>query len=931
MSEQSNKGKDFFKLTYDHLRLIAKDIFGESPSAAIREVIQNAHDAILIRAAQSDMNSANWSVHVILDPEKKTITIKDDGVGMNLKDIQEYLTVLGATPKRDIVEKYKDIKDPNQRAKLENVAGIFGFGFVASLIISKEIELWTKKDEPNAVGVYCRFGRHAEYDWTTGVDTEIGTRLLLHIDERAQEIDFEKESMYSDEMAHALKGGNILHPETITTIIQKYCDLLEFDIRLAVTGFNRDITDWQRINLKETPWEIEAHPSRQELLDFFKRRVGQDVNQPLHIIEPFKLIREEDEINGSGILYIPDPGAKGKREVGNFEIFVKRIWVCEGEVDLLPPWASFLKGIIISPDLVPKMDRQELDKTHTSYHRLKEALRKRVYIYFREMSINKTKDFKDLLDIYGLWYKRGLLTELYDYEARGEVYPHSDLLRTLPFKVFSQTYTSGRLLTLNSYLGADPNLPLRRSGKEKHKVYAPARVVGPDRQGEYRKLVAARSINVIIPEYSEDLFLLTYINKILKNNIEMLDPEVFLLKDFMEVLKGEELEKWRLFMETMKDFSQKHNMNTDVTVANIPKVNLPAMITQIPHDNDLATDKSNGKDTEETIKERYREVIILNAKNKVMGSLLEYCESQNLDRLDDFSVSCLHKCYHMAIMEHMGGSLPPQFLEHDVDVITQYLEQSIEREKEFYKNQRRQDKIIEERTKLESEVKKFEGRLDEYKQVFGEIQPGNFFAIPDKPQPRWCAILITDIDSSTITLSNLDFEDRGEIFNQYIETLKKHVTSYNGFFDKFTGDGFIALFGVEQMVEPNGDQIRKFCTDVKLCAEGIQLETSKFFTRPEIKKVLEDENLREFHCRTAISFGKVAFGKFGGTGSVVGKAIVEAARMCANKEFYKKNISIVVSGEFILKLGQEPGQEFHLIEEGFIPRGLARKFNVYGK
>jgi class 3 adenylate cyclase len=613
---------------------------------------------------------------------------------------------------------------------------------------------------------------------------------------------------------------------------------------------------------------------------------------------------------------------------------VKRIWVCEGEIGLLPPWATFLKGIIISPDLVPKMDRQEMDRTHASYHRLKEALRKRIFAYFREMSINKTNDFKAFLDVYGLWYKRGLLSELADYEKRGEVYPHSDLLRTIPFKVFSQMFTSGKLLTLNSYLGADPNCPLVRAGKERHKVYAPSRVVGLDRQGEYRKLVTTRSINVIIPECDEDLFLLAFIEKTFRNNVEMLDPEVRLLKDYMEILKTEEQEKWSLFIETIKEFSQKHlDMSTgfDVTVGNIPKVNLPAMIAQIPQEKALLDDQEDGEDFEKTMNERYRQVIVLNARNKVMSSLLEYCESQHLDRLDDFSITCLHKCYHMALMDHSGGSIPPQFLEHDVELVTLYMQGYIEREKEFYNSQRKQDEILEERTRLESENKKQKEILDQYHLMYGHIKPDTRFIVPDTPEPRWCAILITDIDSSTTTLSNLDFEDRGGIFNQYVEKLKEHVLKHNGFFDKFTGDGFIALFGIDQKGELTSDQIERFCIDAKACAESIQAETNRFCTTPNIMKTLQNENLRDFRCRTAISFGKVAFGKFGGIGSVVGKAIVEAARMCAHKEFFKSNIEIVISEDFLVKLRQAPGREFQLLTENFLPKGLSRQFNVYGK
>ena len=910
------KGKEFFKLTYDHLRLIAKDIFGDSPSVAIREIIQNAHDAILIRAAQTkeDGEDQGWAVRIVLNPDKKTITIIDDGVGMTLQEIMSDLTVLGASPKKNLEERYEDILSSD---KLENVVGVFGYGFVASLIVSKEIELWTKSVKSNTKGIYCRFGRSEEYEYDEQDISEPGTKIVLHIDAKVAEITEDKEDIYSGEIARSLKGGNILNIDTIKAIVQKYCDLLEYDIRVGLEGLDEVV-----VNLKQAPWEVEEYPSMQQYLQFFKRRVGQDVNEPLFYI-PFFSTHEEDKIKASGVLYVPDPGARRREEIGFLDIFVKRMWVCEEEIDLLPRWASFLKGVIISPDLVPRMDRHKLDRNHVSYHRLKKALDKTIYEYFKDLSINKTETFREFLNPYGESFKRGLGIEWHEKHEREEGFIYDELLRNIPFRAYSQKQMGGKLTTINSYMGLDPKQAMIRTGKEKNKIYAVGRMIPLDKQGELRKLISQKSYPVIVPETGGDLLLLAILGEVFNKYLDVVDIETRLMKDFMDLLKREEKERWDLFVEYFKFWAKDHRI-PEVNVGNIPITDLPAMIADIPQEAEEEQEKEEKKESlEAAIAEKHRKAVIINAKNRLMQNLLAYCEENKLERLDFLVESCLHQCFHMAVKEHLGGDITPILLTHCFQTQMEFMEKTIEKQKEYDERQRGYDKLSLQSSEVDSELKK-------YRSIFGEVDFDKIIKVPDKPEPRWCAIIITDIDSSTTTLSNLDFEDRGDIFSQYVQTLKSHIIDCGGFFDKFTGDGFIALFGVDMEGEPSLEEAQRFCKDAEMCAEEIQIITKKFCEQENIRKKLDQEGLGNFLCRTAISYGKVAFGKFGSTGSVVGKAIVEATRICSEKRFFESSRRLVVSEDFFKKLGQVPGREFKLIEENYQLKGLSRKINVYG-
>src|SRR5687767_10668143 len=88
------KKQNTFTVTIEYLReIVAKQTFRDSPAAALRELIQNAHDACLVRSARHGVD--DMAVHVTLDPVEKTITIVDSGIGMSLSDVHEYLTTVG--------------------------------------------------------------------------------------------------------------------------------------------------------------------------------------------------------------------------------------------------------------------------------------------------------------------------------------------------------------------------------------------------------------------------------------------------------------------------------------------------------------------------------------------------------------------------------------------------------------------------------------------------------------------------------------------------------------------------------------------------------------------------------------------------------------------------------------------------------------------
>ncbi len=279
-----------FTISYRFLKLLATHIFGDSPVIALRELIQNAHDAVLMRAAtEKQPNMVGWGVRIDIDPDEKTLTILDTGIGMSPEDITTSLTKLGAGEKTE--DKLKELKNIENPEMLKNVAGVFGFGFIAAMIVSKRIELWTKTKSEKPT--YCYFDEGEQegfYEEKFDPDKtpDIGTCVVLHLNPEHAEI--------RDDILPATKGGTLLDVQTVQKIVEKYCDLLEFEIMLSTMGELAQVA-----NQRQAPWERSRKPSTKDMLDYFRRRFGTGLNEPLDYIffnftkiKPFVFVSDYD-------------------------------------------------------------------------------------------------------------------------------------------------------------------------------------------------------------------------------------------------------------------------------------------------------------------------------------------------------------------------------------------------------------------------------------------------------------------------------------------------------------------------------------------------------------------------------------------------------------------------------------------------------------
>jgi HSP90 family molecular chaperone/class 3 adenylate cyclase len=904
---QKTKTTAPFTISNRFLRLIAHHIFGDSPVTVMRELVQNAHDAVLMRAAQEVAPPDGWGVTVDINEAERQITILDTGVGMGPDDIVNSLTRLGAGAKEEhkIEELRKKVRNPEM---LKNVAGLFGFGFVAAMMVSRKVEIWTRRaGEPP---IFCCFaegeeaGFYEERNDPAQVPAQ-GTRVVLHIDaERAR---------IQDDLGTAARGGTLLNEETLTKILQKYCDLMEFEIALTVKGGRRSVA-----NLRQAPWERMPHPSGKEMFAYFQRRFGERLNEPLDYIV-FKFTRETNNIEAAGVLYIPNPSALSDKEEGRLELFVKRLWLCDDDLECLPEWAQFLKGVIVSPDLAVAIDRRRLDKLDRGYHDLRVALRDHLRAYLVELASKRRETFQAFMDTHGERFRRGLLAERSRFEGSRPIW-FTDLARTVPFRVYAKRYPGGYLASINDLLNVDSMVPLLLAADgERHLLHGVNRVIPQNQQSEFRRVIADKSFPIIVPETDLDLYYLNVIGHDFEDVLRIEDVEFRFGEHFVQPIPVAEQDRWQPFIDFLRNLLRYEDKEAAgaVNAGGIPTTELPILIHW--------KERGDGKATEEPPQRRdpLRQITTINTSNPLMQDLLKHLEDLGLHRIDYNSMvgNCLHASYHLALLE--------QYANLAAAVFQDIVHEACELMKRGLIADRELDALKTARDQLQSDLIKKTEEIEQLKATPKDGIGEPRIRVPKEPERRTAAIVYVDLVGSTEALVALDFADRASVFDTYVQVLKTEVENQGGFFDKFTGDGVLALFGVDNANVPPEDACARA---ERFCNRAIML-TQEFGDRSDVRSKIPElapgrSGSGVFACRVAVAYGPIAFGQFGGTGSAVGTRMVEAARICSDKELYADQVGgLVITGDVYRTLG---GPRFYrLLHEKYQARGLARMIEIY--
>lgn len=298
-----------------------KDIF-------VRELVSNACDAIhkvkLFQDKGIIQPGSDFRVDIKIDKEKRTLTISDNGIGMDEEEVTKYIAQIAFSGAEDFVAKYETGNEKDQ------FIGHFGLGFYSSYMVSDKVEVNTLSYKPEAEPVLWECDGSSDYTIEKGTRTTRGTDITLHLNADSDE--------YLDE-------------SRLRTILNHYCAFLPYPIYLGD----------DRINKEEPLWIKSPSECTEEDYKRFYRALEPFGEDPLFWIH----LNVDYPFNLKGILYFPKVPRDFDFNKSTVKLFCNRVFVSDNCKDLIPEYLMALRGVIDSPDIPLNVSRSylQMDKT----------------------------------------------------------------------------------------------------------------------------------------------------------------------------------------------------------------------------------------------------------------------------------------------------------------------------------------------------------------------------------------------------------------------------------------------------------------------------------------------------------------------------------------------------------------------------------------
>ncbi len=331
-----------------------------------RELISNGCDAIT-KLKKLDMmgeyalaDDYKAKIQVIVNPEEKTLTFIDNGIGMTADEVEEYINQIAFSGATDFIEKYKD------KANEDQIIGHFGLGFYSAFMVADEVEIDTLSWQDGAQAVHWTCDGGTEFDMEDGTRTEVGTTITLHINEdclefcneyKAKEVIKKYCSFMPTEIY--LSKANTTETQTITADEKLPTDEVVEEIK------KEKEEDEQKLKIKKRPELLNEttplwakHPNectREEYLEFY-RKVFQDYKEPLFWIH----LNMDYPFNMKGILYFPKINMEYESIEGTIKLYNNQVFIADNIKEVIPEFLMLLKGVIDCPDLPLNVSRSAL-------------------------------------------------------------------------------------------------------------------------------------------------------------------------------------------------------------------------------------------------------------------------------------------------------------------------------------------------------------------------------------------------------------------------------------------------------------------------------------------------------------------------------------------------------------------------------------------
>lgn len=518
---------------------IIKKFLYSDQEVFLRELVSNAVDATqklkqLAAMGIYEGNTDQLQVKVSLNEHRKTITISDYGIGMTANEIKKYINQVAFSGATEFLERYKEQEQQQQ------LIGFFGLGFYAAFMVADKVEIITKSYQKDEEAAHWVCKGTTQFELTKTVKKEVGTDVVLHLAEDAQEF---------------------LQKEKIQQLLEKYCKFLPIPIDFDGKVINNTRPIWTK-----APSTLEE----KDYLTFYKE-LYPFAPAPLFWIH----LNIDYPFNLTGVLYFPKITNNLEQYQNKIQLYAKQVFITNEVKDVVPEFLMLLHGVLDSPDIPLNVSRSAL-QADSSVKKINTYIAKKVADKLENLFKEDRKAYEEKWGSIALFIKYGMFTNEKFYEkAKG-------------FALLQNT--EGKNFTLEEYQDK-----IRPNQTDKNQSLVVLYTTAPEKQDQYIQSCRKQAYDVLVLDQPVDQHFINFLeqklDKVTLKGVDSAPIGQLIDKDATQesVLTSEEQEKLQaLYTKVVPD---KH---VTWSVTAMPEDELPVTITIPEFAKRMHTMASNG-------------------------------------------------------------------------------------------------------------------------------------------------------------------------------------------------------------------------------------------------------------------------------------------------------------------------------------------------
>jgi molecular chaperone HtpG len=360
---------------YSHKEIFLRELISNASDAADKLRFEALTDSALFEA------DSELKIKVSVDKDAKTITIRDNGIGMNRQEVIEHIGTIAKSGTKEFFSKLT-----GDQKKDTQLIGQFGVGFYSSFIVADRVTLITRRAGlTQEHGVRWESEGSGEYTLETVEKVERGTEIVLHMkDDEAEFLD-----------AWRLKS-----------VIREYSDHIAIPVEFINDKVEEGKDAVETVNRANALWTRAKNDISEDEYKAFYKHVGHDYDDPL----AWTHVKVEGRQDYTALLYVPahapfdlwDRDAKA-----GVKLYVKRVFIMEDARKLMPSYLRFIRGVIDAADLPLNVSRELLQETR-DMEMIRGGCVRKVLDLLDDLAENRKEDYAKVWEHFGRVLKEGV-------------------------------------------------------------------------------------------------------------------------------------------------------------------------------------------------------------------------------------------------------------------------------------------------------------------------------------------------------------------------------------------------------------------------------------------------------------------------------------------------------------------------------------------